>query len=98
VLRCADAFPKHGAPLLGGDRVDGGIGEDLDALRGLEDDQGVGEDQALHVAGSRAQQRRGRPPWYLKAERKNTGSVIQIGQLRRAAAEVTAGTRRAPLN
>lgn len=40
----------------------------------------------------------GGPPWYLKAERKNTGSVIQIGELRRAAAEVSTGTRRAPLN
>ncbi|MBW0009422.1 MAG: hypothetical protein JO063_04770 [Pseudonocardiales bacterium] len=39
----------------------------------------------------------GAAPWFLKAERKNTGSVIQVGELRRAATEVTAGTRRAPL-
>lgn len=39
----------------------------------------------------------GGPPWFLKAERKNTGSVLQVGELRRAFAEVTAGTRRTPV-
>jgi hypothetical protein len=34
----------------------------------------------------------------LKAQRDRTGSMIQVGELRRAAAEVAAGTRQAPVN
>jgi hypothetical protein len=40
----------------------------------------------------------GAAPWFLKAQRDRTGSMIHVGELRRAAAEVAAGTRQAPLN
>ncbi len=52
--------------------------------------------EAQRAAAIRFGRELGAPPWFLKAERKNTGSVIQVGELRRAATEVTAGTRRAP--
>jgi hypothetical protein len=57
-----------------------------------------GDPDAQRAAAIRFGRELGGPPWFLKAERKNTGSVLQVGELRRAATEVTAGTRRAPAN
>jgi hypothetical protein len=57
-----------------------------------------GNPETQRAAAIRFGRELGGPPWYLKAERKNTGSVIQIGELRRAAAEVSTDTRRAPVN
>ena len=85
----------------------------LEALRERQDDELVGvaelgrligriatddDPETQRAAAIRFGRELGGSPWFLKAERKNTGSVIQIGELRRAAAEVTAGTRQAPPN
>jgi hypothetical protein len=85
----------------------------LEAVHARRDDELVGvaelgriigriptdeDPEVQRAAAIRLGRELGAAPWFLKAERKNTGSVIQIGELRRAAAEVTTGTRRAPLN
>ena len=89
------------------------MGAILKAVHGRRDDELVGvaelgriigriptdgDPEAQRAAAIRLGRELGAAPWFLKAERKHTGSVIQVGELRRAATEVTAGTRRAPVS
>ncbi|MGH3709877.1 MAG: hypothetical protein ACRDRQ_17610 [Pseudonocardiaceae bacterium] len=50
--------------------------------------------EAQRAAAIRLGRELGAPPWFLKAQRDRTGSMLQVGELRRAAAEVAAGTAR----
>jgi hypothetical protein len=85
----------------------------LEAVRELADDQLVAtaelgrligripaeaDPEAQRAAAIRLGRELGAAPWFLKAQRDRTGSMIQVGELRRAAAEVAAGTRQAPVN
>jgi hypothetical protein len=85
----------------------------LEAVRELADDQLVATaelgrligripaeatPEAQRAAAIRLGRELGAAPWFLKAQRDRTGSMIQVGELRRAAAEVAADTRQAPVN